>query len=146
MAQFTAILTGLDPLQFLEVLAAAPRQAREDYFHRHRVRAKPTGGLSRPGQKHAQRAAGLQAALRQQDDEEIAAPIVEAFLLRRRPLLAAALDQLGIEHQDGLTDSDALQEVRQRPAAELQRLQQALLALAPAWEVDLYLRYLGINI
>jgi hypothetical protein len=149
MSQHTAILTELGPETFLELLAASPRQAREAYFARHAIKAvKPASiaKLVRPGEKAARRGRALWDALQAREDDEVAEEILRSWLMTRRPMLGAALDHMGIAHQDGLTDSEDVQAIAKLSAAKLQALVEVLCANAPRWEVEAYLKFMGATL
>lgn len=144
MPEYSAILRTLSAEKFAEVLAASSRKARETYFHRHGVRAPTQASrLPRPGAKNEARTAELFKVLQERDDNELAEEILRSYLLTKRPLLAKALDHLGIPHQDGLTESDEVGKFEKLSAKEIRALAEVLSSLAPRDEVAVYLKFMG---
>jgi hypothetical protein len=146
MPAYSAILRDLSAERFAEIFAASARKARETYFHRHRIRTpKVAGSGLKVGRKTEARTAALHAALAAQDDDEMAEEILRTWLLGRRPLLGAALDHLGIAHEEGLTESDDVKKIAELSGAELKKLVAALRGqdVAPADDIAIYLKYLG---
>lgn len=146
MPEYTAILRSLSQEKFIEIVAASPRQARETYFHRHQIRAPKSSHLSlKIGRKNQACTEALWDVLQARDDEEMSETILRAWLLRHRPMLAAALDHMGIAHVDGLTESDDIQKISQMDAAQLRKLADAIekKQVASGEDIALYLRYMG---
>lgn len=146
MPEYTAILRSLSQEKFMEIVAASPRQARETYFHRHQIRAPKSSHLSlKIGRKSQACAQALWDVLQARDDEEMSETILRAWLLRNRPMLAAALDHMGIAHVEGLTESDDIQKISQMNAAEMRKLVEAIeqAKVATGEDIALYLRYMG---
>ena len=80
------------------------------------------------------RTAALFEVLREQDDDQMAEEILRTWLLQKRPMLARALDHLGIKHDNGLTDSDDLAKFEKLSVKELKNLVKALEGVAPREE------------
>lgn len=147
MPQYSALIRGLSAEKFTEILGASARQAREVYFHRHNIR-KPKASskaLPKAGAKNEFRTAALFDALRQSDDDELAEEILRSYLLTKRQLLAAALDHLGIPHQDGLTDSDDVKKMEGMAGPELKKLVGKLKDVAEPADIALYLKFMGAD-
>lgn len=72
------------------------------------------------------------------DDSVAYSLLIALHMVRRRPMLAAFLDELGIEHDDGLIRDDR-QDVSAPSAEALARARDKLLASFPEHEVDVYL-------
>ncbi|MEE8410743.1 MAG: hypothetical protein V3T05_14175 [Myxococcota bacterium] len=140
---FTAVVRTLSADKFAEVLAASSRKARETYFHRHGVRAPGGGRFSKPGAKNEARTAKLYEALQSESDDEMAEEVLRTWLLTKRVMLAAALDHLGIEHNDGLTESDDLSKFEKLSARDAKSLISKLENVAPVEDVGIYLRFMG---
>jgi len=142
---YTAILRELSLEKFAEIFNTCSRQARQAYFHRHAVKApKKKGGLPKAGAKNEARTVALYEVLRDVDDDEMADEILRTWLLTKRAMLAAALDHLEVPHEDGITDSEELEEKfdgMEVPA--LQALVDAMIQAAPVDDVGIYLRYMG---
>jgi hypothetical protein len=141
---FTEIIRAVTADKFAEIFGASARQARETYFHRHNVRApKKVSRLPKPGEKNQARIAELYEVLRQNDDDEMVEEVLRSWLLTKRAMLAAALDHLGIPHQDGLTESNDVQKFEKLSAKEIKQLAQKLEAVAPREDVAVYLKFMG---
>lgn len=144
MPAYSVILRTLSAEKFAEVLTASPRKARETYFHRHGVRAPAQASrLPRPGAKNEARTAELYRVLQRQDDNELAEEMLRTFLLTKRPMLARALDHLGIAHTDGLTESDDVHKFEKLSAKEIRDLTATLAAVAARDDIVLYLKFMG---
>jgi hypothetical protein len=143
MAQYVNIVRSLSKEKFVEMLGAVPRQSREQYFMRHSIKAPRSRGLPRAGAKNEYRMAALFEALQQHEDEELSEELLRSWLLTRRPLLCAALDHLGIEHTDGLTESDDVERIAKLKLAQLQPLLEKICEVAPRDEALIYLHFMG---
>lgn len=142
--RYTDIVRGLTKEKFVEVLGVSTRTSREAYFHRHGIKAPPSGrGFTKPGAKNEARAAGLWEAMQDRVDEQVAEEIIRTWLLSKRPMLAAALDHLKIEHDNGLTESDDVDRFEKLSATEVKDMVKTLTKVAPADEVKAYLKYMG---
>ena len=142
--RYTDIVRAMSREKFLEVLSVSTRQSREAYFARHAIKSPPSPrGFSKPGAKNEIRAAGLYDALQERVDEQLSEEVLRTWLLNKRPMLAAALDHLKIEHENGLTESDDVDRFEKLDAAEVKSLVSALKAVASADEVAAYLKYMG---
>ena len=82
-------------------------------------------------------------ALMDIDDDEMVEEILRTWLLGKRSLLAGALDHLGIEHNEGLTDSDDIERFEKLSAKEVKVLASELSGVAEADEILIYLKYMG---
>lgn len=142
--RYTDIVRAMPREKFLEVLSVSTRQSREAYFARHGIKSPPSPrGFAKPGAKNEIRAAGLYDALQKQVDEQLSEELLRTWLLNKRQMLAAALDHLKIEHDNGLTESDDVDRFEKLDADETKVLVAALKAVAPADEVAAYLKYMG---
>ena len=142
-AQYSSILRQLAAEKFVDILGASPRKAREGYFHRHGIKPPKTHGLPKAGRRHEAGAQELWQVFKAHDDEELAEAILRVWLLDQRPMLAAALDHLGIAHNDGLTDSDDVERFVTLNGAALDQLYSHLCTVAPAADVRIYLLFMG---
>ena len=142
MPHYTEIVRALSAPRFATVFAASPRRARDACLHRHRVRAESQRALSRPGARAEARVGQLHARLREVEDEEMCQELLRAWLMGRRPLLVAALDHMGIPHQDGLTDSDDVSRIGKLEGQDLNAMIAALANAGESWEVTTYLRFM----
>ena len=141
---FTEIIRSVSADKFAEIFSASARQARETYFHRHSVRApKKTSRLPKPGEKTQARIAALYEILKERQDDELAEEVLRSWLLTKREMLAAALDHLGIEHEDGITESEGVSKFEKLSAKDLKALVKNLGDVAPAEDVAVYLKFMG---
>ena len=143
MPQFSAIIRSVSSEKFTEILGASGRKAREVYFHRHNIKAPKTSGFVKSGAKNEARVAALLDSMRQNDDDEMAEEVLRTWLLTKRPLLAAALDHLGIAHTEGLTDSDDVSKIEKLAGGDLKALVAKLTEIAPQEDVVVYLKFMG---
>jgi len=146
MPAYTVILRTVTVEKFSEILGASPRKARENYFHRHSVKAPHSATrMPKPGAKNELRTHGLFEVLREVDDDELAEEILRSWLLTKRTMLARALDHLGIPHKDGLTESDEVAKFEKLSVKETKALMAALEGAAPRDDVALYLKFMGTS-
>jgi hypothetical protein len=145
MSQYSSILRGLSADKFSELLSASPRQAKENFFHRHGIKAPKTSGLPKAGAKNEARLQALFNTFQNIDDEEMAEDILRRWLLNKRPMLAMALDHLKIPHDNGLTDSNAVDTLATLPEKDIQALMDVLCASFPKDDVVIYLHFMGIS-
>jgi hypothetical protein len=142
--RYTDIVRTMSREKFVEILGVSTRQSREAYFARHGIKTPPSPrGFAKPGAKNEIRAAGLYDALQERVDEQLSEELLRTWLLNKRPLLAAALDHLKIDHDNGLTESNDVDRFEKLEAGEVKSLVTALKAVAPADEVAAYLKYMG---
>ena len=146
---YTDLLRQMDVDRFATVLAASSRRVREAHFARHGVRQLATTGRAKLGAGHKtqERTQRLHAVLQQREDEALAEEVVRLYLLTQRPLLALALDKLGIEHEDGLTESDDVLRLGRLSDTERQGIIQDAVAKQVASEADatMYLSYMALT-
>ena len=143
---YMEIVRSLSDEKFGEIFSASSRQARETYFHRHGIKApKKSGRMLRAGEKNALRIKALYKTLMDKEDREMVEEILRTWLLVKRSLLAAALDHLGIEHNEGLTDSDDIERFENLSVKEVQEMVGALSDVADRDEISIYLRYMGVK-
>jgi len=144
MPEYTKILRTLSADKFHEVLAASPRKARETYFHRHGVKVPASAArMPKPGAKNEARTSALFEVLQTRDDDQLCEEILRSFLLTKRPMLARALDHLGIPHNNGLTESDDVSKFEKLSAKDVRTLVDTLAQVAPKDEAVLYLKFMG---
>lgn len=142
---FTEVLLSVSPEKFAEIFSASSRKARETYFHRHGVRstAKATR-LPKPGAKTELRIARLFEVLNSEPDDEMAEEILRTWLLGKRAMLAGALDHLGIENDNGLTESDDINRFEKLSKKDVKTLLEKLAPHAAAEDVIVYLKFMGV--
>jgi len=144
---YTEILRSVSKEKCHEILNAAARKSRETYFARHGIKAPKGGsGFQKPGAKNEARAHALHAALMAGSDDELSEEILRVYLLGRREMLAAALDHLGIEHDQGLTESDDVEKFATLKGKEVEKLVTELQGTAPSEDIALYLKYMGTDL
>lgn len=109
MATYTTMLRQISADTFGSLMHEAGRKAREGVFARHNVRApkapKTSIALS---SKNEARSNKLFEVLQHTEDEALCEELLRQLFLRHRKLLAKALDEIGVPHEDGLTNADEL--------------------------------------
>ncbi len=141
---FTEILRSLSSEKFQEVFSSSSRKARETYFHRHGVKASGAASrLPRPGAKNEERTQKLLEILKAEVDDEMSEEILRSWLLTKRPMLAAALDHLGIKHDNGLTESEEIKKFEKLSGGDIKALVKKLEGVAAKDEIAIYLRFMG---
>ena len=142
---FSAIIKSMDGDFFQEVLKSCPRKPRETLFARFGIpRNRKKVSTLLPGKDPA-RAAKLKAALGEvdADDEQgqqLAEEVLRLYLLKRRQILSQAMDHLGVEHEEGLTEEDV--DFGGMAEADRDALRDALQADHDVQDVDLYIAYM----
>ncbi|MEE2962099.1 MAG: hypothetical protein VYA34_15305 [Myxococcota bacterium] len=145
MTDYTEIVRELAEEKFTEIFQASGRKAKETYFARHQIKAKSSRRHRRPGDKTRERIVRLFNLLKEHQDDEMVEEILRVWLLSKRPMLAAALDHLGIEHDDGLTESDDLSKITGLGEDDLTILVGKLKEVASVADIEVYLKYLGVS-
>ena len=141
---FTDILCSVPAEKFQEIFSTSSRKARETYFHRHGVKASGAASrLPKPGAKNEERTAKLFDLLKDESDDEMSEEILRSWLLTKRPMLAAALDHLGIKHDNGLTESDEIKKFEKLSGGDIKALVKKLEGVAAKEEIAIYLRFMG---
>lgn len=145
MANHTQLIREMSAEKFKDVFSASARKAREVYFARHAIKAPKKKGskMLKPGAKNALRAEALFELLQGTTDDEMAEEILRVWLLGMRPLLAAALNHLEIENDNGLTDSEDVSKIADLKKPELEKLLAALNGVAAQEDIVLYLKFMG---
>ncbi|MBK8010833.1 MAG: hypothetical protein IPK13_05755 [Deltaproteobacteria bacterium] len=145
MVTLTELLGRMAPDRFEELLAASPKKFREEIFRRAGSKKKTSAFSLKTTASDAQRIGKVQEAIRGGSalDAEHIEEIVRNYLYGRRTLLADALDFLGVEHDQGLTETD-LDFVGGMPEEKGRALKAALEAKHPTQDVELYLSFMGI--
>ncbi len=142
---FSAIIESMDGDFFQEVLKSCPRKPRETLFARFGIpRNRKKVSTLLPGKDPA-RAAKLKVALAavEEEDEQgqqLAEEVIRLYLLKRRQILAQAMDHLGVSHEEGLTEEDV--NLATMSEADRQSLREALVADHAPQDVDLYIAYM----
>jgi hypothetical protein len=144
---YSDILRSLTVEKFAEIFSASSRKARETYFHRLGVRvAGKTGGFAKPGAKNEARIAKLFEVISGgKEDDEMAEELLRTWLLTKRSMLGAALDHLGVEHDNGLTESEDLSRFENLSKREVASLRSALETHAAPDDIVVYLKFMGVK-
>ncbi len=135
---------------FGKVLTACPRRSRETLFSRFSIpKAKKSATVLLPGKDPA-RIRKLQVAIASVSDDDqqgqqLAEELIRVYLMSKRSLLGAALDAIGVDHQDGLTDDD-LDGFSDLSAEEAHDLAEDLGKDFDPLDVALYLRFMGAEL
>lgn len=139
------IVRSMDQARFFAVFLESPKQVRELIFDRLQIEGAPLPKTKfpKPGAKTEARMKALFEFLQKTDDEQVADELLRNYFLKRRAILAAALDHLGIPHEDGLTN-DELDRFEKLSAAEADKLFAAVAAKSDAPDAEMYLRYMKV--
>ena len=146
----TKLIQEMQQDYFAKVLSTCPRRARETLFTRFAIpKPKKTASALLPSKDPA-RIHKLQIAMAaaSDDDEQgqqLAEELIRVYLMSRRNLLAEALDAIGVEHEDGLTDAD-LDAFSALSSEEASALAERLSGDHDSDDVVLYLRYMGAEL
>ncbi len=140
---YMAIVRDMSPEKWAEVFSTSSRKARETYFHRHGIRKPKQGIKINRGGGNEVRVARLFDLLKGEDDVEMVEEIVRVYLLSRRDILVTALDHLGIENDEGLTESDDVDKIKDLKGKELKKLCDVMVEKHSKDDVLLYLRFMG---
>jgi hypothetical protein len=144
MADYTQIIRDISPDKFMEIFSASARKAREVYFARHSIKLPKKGPkVRKPGAKNALRAQALFDVLQATTDDEMSEEILRVWLLGMRPMLGKALDHLGIENDNGLTDSDDVSKIADLDKGALKKLAAELKDTADPDDISVYLKFMG---
>jgi len=139
----TALLRSVGEEKFKDILEHSPKQVREMIFDRLGIKKKQTNSLKfvKPGEKNAERGRALFDRLQSAEDDEVAEELLRNFFLKHRELLGAALDAVGVKHDNGLTDQE-LDMFEKMSASDAKALEKKLSADHDASDVSLYLKYM----
>jgi hypothetical protein len=144
MADYTQIIRDISSDKFMEIFSASARKAREVYFARHAIKLPKKGPkVRKPGAKNALRAQALFDHLQTTTDDEMVEEILRVWLLGMRPMLGKALDHLGIENDNGLTDSDEVSKIADLDKGSLKKLAAELKDVAQPEDISVYLKFMG---
>ena len=144
MPKYTDIVRSATAEKFTEMVSASSRKAREVYYHRHGIHA-PKVKIPKAGAKNEVRNAKLYESVRSRDDDDMCEEILRCWLLTKRPMLAAALDHLGIPHQEGLTESEEVNKMSELSADAAKALVDTLTPVATPEDIAIYLRFMGVS-
>ncbi len=145
MASPVDILRSLPLDRLKELVEAAPRKVREELFRSVGIRTKSSSFSLKAAQKTA-RIERLASVLQQgtEPSGDAAEEVIRHHLAQHSSLLGDALDQFDVPHNNGMTDHDLgfFQDLEPARAAALRAELEK--RHDPA-DVDLYLRYVGVN-
>ena len=146
MANPTQILRHLDAELFNEVINASPKKLREEVFRRAGIKNKGGAFALKSSGKTEVRTKKLRALLLEgvELQSEFSEEMIRNYLYTRRPLLAEALDFLGVEHDNGLTDNE-LDFLADLPAERRTHLRDLLVRNHAPSDVDLYLAFMDLT-
>lgn len=148
MADPNDILRKLESDHFAEVISASPKKFREEIFRRAGVKNRGGGAfaLKSTGKNNA-RTKKLRATMLGgfELEGELGAELIRNYLYTRRPLLAEALDFLGVDHDEGLTDED-LDFLTELKPEKGQQLRDLLCRNHEDADVDLYVAFMDIPV
>lgn len=108
MATPTEIIRKLAPDRFANLLAASPKNFREDLFRKAGVKTKTNAFSLSAAPKNQVRSEKLHEAITGGLDlgDDVLEEVIRNYLYTRRPMLAEALDHFEVVHDNGLTDQD----------------------------------------
>jgi len=135
---------------FAKVLSACPRRARETLFTRFAIPKPKRSATALLPSKDPARGNKLRLAMAavSEDDgqgQQLAEELIRVYLMTKRDLLGSALDAIGVEHNEGLTDDD-LDGFSDLSPDEATALAERLNGEYDASDVALYLRYMGAEL
>lgn len=144
MSSANDLLQNMNAERFAEVLGASAKNFREELFRAAGVKAKSgafaVGGANKSNIKaqklHQRITDGFEV------NDELSEEMIRNFLFTRRSLLGDALTELGIEHDNGLTDEDLDTIVEELPLERTEKLRSALQKNHEDADVELYLGFM----
>jgi hypothetical protein len=145
MSTPTEIIRRLPTARFVDLLTASPKAFRENLFRQSNVKVKGSAFSIAAASKNVVRAERLHRAIVDGLDlgDQALEELIRNYLYTRRDLLGAALDQLGVQHDRGLTDQD-LDFMKALEPARVAALREALGQRFDAADVALYLDFMQI--
>lgn len=145
MATPTEIVRRLPVDRFVAIVSASPKAYREELFRRGNIKVKGSAFSLASASKNHVRSEKLHQAIVDGLDlgDQVLEELIRNYLYTLRPMLAAALDSLGVKHDHGLTDED-LDFIRTLEPARAAALRSALTATFEASDVNLYLDFMGV--
>lgn len=145
MATPTEIVRRLPADRFVAVLSASPKAFREELFRKGNVKVKGNAFSLASTPKNHVRAEKLHESILGGLDlgDEVLEELLRNYLFTQRPLLSAALDELGVVHEQGLTEQD-LDFISKLEADKVTRLRSMLLAKFDPNDVHLYLDFMNV--
>lgn len=141
----TEIVRRMPADRFATILAASPKAVREQLFRKGNVKVKGNAfSVSQTSKNHV-RAEKLHESIVGGLDlgDEVHEELIRNYLYTLRPLLAAALDELGVAHEQGLTDHD-LDFITELEPARAAALRARLLEKFDPADVGLYLEFMNV--
>ncbi len=145
MAKSFELLGRLSSDQFTTVVNMSPKKVREELFRRAGVKNRGGAFALKSNQKTEARIKKLYEAMVGGSElpDELGEEVIRQYLYHRRSLLSDALDFLGVEHDEGLTDAD-LDFLEELDPDKASSLRQALVKDHDESDVDLYLGFMKI--
>jgi hypothetical protein len=144
MNVFIELVRDLSLSQFHTIFAASTRAARQMYLQRHKVKPKSAPIIATVEGKMHRSVDLLYARLQEVEDAELCEEILRTYLLTEVSLLSSALDFLAIPHEKGVTDSDEVHQIAQLEGEALRALYAHCLVGHKDWQVQTYLRFMGV--
>lgn len=147
MASPTEIVRRMNADRFAAILAASPKTFREELFKRGGVRAKSNAFSLASGSKNQLRTEKLHEAIKSGTDlgDDVLEELIRNYLYTQRPMLADALNHLGVKNDNGLTDED-ISFIEKLPPEKGRELQAILGGRYPEEDVALYLAFMNIQV
>ncbi len=143
MTDFTAILKDVSLEKFGEMFSVLPRQAKQVLGKRLGLKPPKPGRLVAAAVRTAAKSENIYSAILDFDDNEAAEEILRSWLLLQRPMLVAALDHMGLAHQDGLTESNDVEKIATMDKKEIKALMDAICTVCSSEDAMIYIRFMG---
>ncbi|MFO0723760.1 MAG: hypothetical protein U1E65_08270 [Myxococcota bacterium] len=142
----TEIIRKLPAARFAALIAACPKNFREDLFRRAGVRTKTNTFALSAAPKTQVRAEKLHEAINGGLDlgDDVLEEVIRNYLYTRRPMLAEALDHFEVPHENGLTDQD-ISFIETLPTEKKDALRTRLEGKYDRDDVALYLQFMKIE-
>ena len=107
--EYLELIGHVPEKKFAEIFAALPRKNRitlEALFGTRRKKKSSNKTFSLKAKKPTVNAGAIHTAVKLQGDNETAGEILRTYLFKHRTMLRIALDSVGIENDDGITNQD----------------------------------------
>ncbi|MBI5495793.1 MAG: hypothetical protein HY904_12280 [Deltaproteobacteria bacterium] len=143
------IVGAMSEAKFAEMMARSPRSVRETLFGRLNIKASSTKSiLPKLHQKNEERIKKLHTKLAQvpgnaKNEQDLCSELIRNWLVGKNPMLIAAMDQLGVKHENGLTEQE-LDFIEKLEPAKVKDLVGALAGKFADEEVGIYLRFMKV--
>jgi hypothetical protein len=145
MSGTTELIRELDQQKFVDMVKDTPKEVRENIFTRLDIKKPSTSPskFAKPGAKNEERIRGLYTVLQDETDDEVSDELLRNYFLKRRTLLADALDFLGVAHDNGLTSTD-IDQFEKLSKDKASSLLKKLCEKHDRADVLLYLRFMKV--